>query len=70
MSSGSSERAHGEVQSNPDTSNRDLINAVRDVAAEIKMLRLHLQGKDSKFTRPSYVQGAKFGTNIKPKKVL
>ena len=70
MSSGSSERAHGEVQPNTDTSNRDLINAVRDVAAEIKMLRLHLQGKDSKFTRSSYVQGAKFGANIKPKKVL
>ena len=67
MSSKSSERDHGEVQPNADTSNRDLINAVRDVAAEIKRLRLHLQGKDSKSNR---AKDAKFGANIKPKKVL
>jgi len=63
-----SKRADGEVQSNPDTSNRDLVEAVQLVASEIKQLRLHLQSKGNKLSGAFMsAPKAKFGSAIKPK---
>ena len=67
MSSEQSQRTDGKVQPDPDTSNRDLVDAVRSVAAELKQLRLHLQGKGNKLGAFIGTPKAKFGSAIKPK---
>lgn len=71
MSSEQGQRVNGEVQQDADTSHRDLIDAVRSIAAELKQIRMYLQGKDNKFSKPgSSAPRAKFGSTIKPKKIL
>ena len=68
MSSEQSQRTDGEVQPNSDTSNRDLVDAVRSVATELKQLRLHLQSKGNKLGGAFMgTPKAKFGSAIKPK---
>ena len=68
MSSGQDPRTDGEVQPDPDTGYRDLVDAVRSVAAELKQIRLNLQGKGGKL-KGVFMSApkAKFGSAIKPK---
>ena len=69
MSTRQGKTTDGKVQF-ADTSNSDLVNAVNNVAKQIELLRKTLEANKRKHKITSTSLESKFGTTIKPKKIL
>lgn len=68
MPAGQGKTTDGKVQF-ADTSDRDLVKALNNIAKQIELLRAAIE-KPNKFKHRPTTLESKFGSTIKPKKIL